>query len=261
MKILRAAWLIPFMASIDASAAEGIAIEYVAHACFRIVSAASGRSVMIDPYESRWWLGYDFPGDPAPIDAVLVSHPHSDHDGGIAAGREPEWLVDATIIGVPGSFEVGDIRITGIRGKHADPYGKEFGQRNTIWLLEIAGLRIVHIGDNGPVTDAIVDAAGRVDILMLPIDSDYHILSHGEIEAYRERLSPSILIPMHYRHDDLEVDPGSPGDLGGIDGWLVREENVRHLGTHKFGIGRTALPEEQQIVVFEHAPELMAPDE
>jgi hypothetical protein len=35
----------------------------------------------------------------------------------------------------------------------------EFGQINTLWLIEAAGVRIGHWGDNGPVTDAI-DAVG-----------------------------------------------------------------------------------------------------
>jgi hypothetical protein len=40
----------------------------------------------------------------------------------------------------PGTCTVGDVHITGIRGKHADPWGKEFGQKNTIWGIEaVAG--------------------------------------------------------------------------------------------------------------------------
>ena len=55
------------------------------------------------------------------------------------------------------------LTITGIRGKHADPWGKEFGQTNTIWLLELDGLRIAHVGDNGPLTEANLQELGRVD--------------------------------------------------------------------------------------------------
>jgi L-ascorbate metabolism protein UlaG (beta-lactamase superfamily) len=58
---------------------------------------------------------------------------------------------------MPGVYRFGEISVSGIEGKHAEPYGKEFGQTNTIWLLEVAGLRIVHIGDNGPITEAIAD--------------------------------------------------------------------------------------------------------
>ena len=170
-----------------------VRIEYVAHACFRIV-APSGRSVAIDPWESRWWLGYDFPEGLPTSDAVLITHPHSDHDGGRAAGRPLPWAAETPVLTDPGVYDVGDdgdIHVLGIRGKHADPYGKEFGQVNTLWLLEVGGLRILHIGDNGPITDDIARQAGRVDILLLPIDDEYHILDHDAIEAYRSRLAPS----------------------------------------------------------------------
>jgi L-ascorbate metabolism protein UlaG (beta-lactamase superfamily) len=190
---------------------------------------------------------------------VLITHPHSDHDGGLAAGRKLPWDSGTPVVTDPGSYEFGEIKIRGIRGKHADPYGKEFGQTNTIWLLEIAGLRIVHIGDNGPVTDAIIEQAGRVDILMLPIDSDYHILAKKAVEEFRERLAPTVLIPMHYRHPDLETDPDSPDDLGEIDGWLKEQTDVRRLKTHTWQVGRDKLPDSPQVLVFQHSPRVTAP--
>lgn len=235
-----------------------VTLEYVAHACFRITSP-TGSTVMIDPYESRWWLGYDFPDGLDAVDAVLSSHPHSDHDGGVAAGHDLPWSSDTPVVKDPGSYTYGDIEITGIRGKHAEPYGKEFGQTNTIWLLEIAGLRIVHIGDNGPITDTIVKGLGRVDVLMLPIDSLYHILKRDEVEAYRERLQPRTLIPMHYRHPDLETESDSPDDLGEIDGWLKEQDNVRRLETHVWRVGPSDLSEPTEIVVFDHSPRVKPP--
>ena len=235
-----------------------VTLEYVAHACFRITSP-SGSTIMIDPYESRWWLGYDFPAGLDPTDAVLSSHPHSDHDGGVAANRALPWSSDTLVIKDPASYKYGDIEITGIRGKHAEPYGKEFGQTNTIWLLAVAGLRIVHVGDNGPITDAMLKEIGRVDLLMLPIDSQYHILKHDEIEAYRARLTPQVLIPMHYRHPDLEPEPDSPDDLGQIDGWLKGQDNVRRLESHVWRVARSDLPDRPEIVVFEHSPRVKPP--
>ncbi len=237
---------------------ETVTLEYVAHACFRIHSP-SGRSVMIDPYESRWWLGYDFPDDLDVTDAVLITHPHSDHDGGQAAGRKLPWAPGTAVINDPGSYEYGDIKVVGIRGKHADPYGKEFGQINTIWLLEIAGLRIVHVGDNGPIADAVVEQVGRVDILMLPIDSEYHILKKDEIESFREELAPAILIPMHYRHPDLEPGTGRPDGLGDVDGWLEEQDNVRRLETHTRQVSRKELPSSPQVLVFKHSPRVTPP--
>ena len=237
-----------------------VTLEYVAHACFQIRSS-SGSSIMIDPYESRWWLGYDFPEGLEATDGVLLSHPHSDHDGGQAAGSELPWAPETKVLTDPGAYEIGDIQVVGIRSKHADPYGKEFGQINTIWRVEIAGVTLVHVGDNRAITDAIVEQLGRVDILMLPIDSDYHILKRDEIEEYRARLAPTILIPMHYRHPDLETEADSPGGLGELDGWLAEQQNVRRLQTHTWRINRHDLPGTPQVLVFEHSPKVTSASE
>ena len=107
--------------------------------------------------------------------------------------------------------------------------------------------------------NSIVEQAGRVDILLLPVDSEYHLLAHDEIEAYRSRLAPSVLIPMHYRHSDLESDPDSPDDLGGIDGWLKGRQNVLRLDSHIRQIDRGALPDVPLILVFEHSPAVRPP--
>jgi len=55
-------------------------IEYIAHACFRIHSP-DGMQLLVDPYASREWLGYDFPPN-VEADAILITHPHYDHDAG-----------------------------------------------------------------------------------------------------------------------------------------------------------------------------------
>ena len=234
-----------------------VAIEYIAHACFLIHSSA-GTRVLIDPYASRVWLGYDFPKDLA-ADAVLITHPHFDHDAGAFMGRDVSWLTGRPVRRDPGTYTVAGMRVRGVRGKHADPYGKEFGQKNTIWLLEVGGLRIVHLGDNGPLTEAIVSALGRVDVLMIPIDSQYHILSRAEITEIRRALQPRVLIPMHYRHPELERSKDSPGGLGPIDPWLAREKNVRRLRTNTVVFSAATLPADERIVVLDHSPRVRAP--
>ena len=97
-------------------------------------------------------------------------------------------------------FEGPTLKNTGLgyAGKHADPWGQEFGQSNTVWLLQVADLRIVHLGDNGPLRDETIRELGHVDVLMMPIDSQFHILKAEQIAAIRSKLSPRILIPMHY---------------------------------------------------------------
>jgi L-ascorbate metabolism protein UlaG (beta-lactamase superfamily) len=234
-----------------------VTIEYIAHACFRVTSP-SGKQVLIDPYASRVWLGYDFPPS-VHADAILISHPHYDHDGGEAMGRPVPWAANTLVLRQPGTNQVADIEVVGYAGKHADPWGKEFGQSNTIWLVKVAGLRIVHLGDNGPLREDTIQEVGRVDVLMMPIDSQFHILKADQIAAIRSRLLPPILIPMHYRHEDLETNPNRPEQLGGIDDWANGEANVRFLTANKQDFSFASLPKEPEVLIFKHSPLVKPP--
>jgi L-ascorbate metabolism protein UlaG (beta-lactamase superfamily) len=233
-----------------------VAIESIAHACFRIHSAGGSR-ILIDPYASRVWLGYDFPDELA-TDAILITHPHFDHDGGEFIGRKVPWTPEVPVLRDPGNYTVGDFHITGIRGKHADPWGKEFGQKNTIWRLQVNGLRIAHLGDNGPLTESNVRNLGRVDILMMPIDAREHILKHREVQAIRRAARPRVLIPMHYRHPDLERSEDSPQGLGLIDPWLSGQRGVNRLKNNHALFTTRSLRSGERIVVFEHSPKVCA---
>lgn len=229
-----------------------VAIEYIAHSCFRI-HTAKGTRLLIDPYASRMWLGYDFPA-PLAADAILITHPHYDHDADVLLGQKPPpWAPGVRAVRDPGGYKIADVAITGIRGKHADPWGKEFGQTNTIWLLEVDGLRIVHLGDNGPLTEENLRELGRVDVLMLPIDAKHHILKDAEIDAIRKALHPRVLIPMHYRLADLESSPDGPEDLGEINPWLASQSNVVQLENNRATFHAESLLPAQMIVVFPHS--------
>jgi L-ascorbate metabolism protein UlaG (beta-lactamase superfamily) len=237
--------------------ADTVRIEFIAHACFRITSPA-GKQVLIDPYASRVWLGYDFPTNVA-ADTVLISHPHYDHDFGERGGRKLPWQAPIVVLRSPGTNQIGDVTVVGLKGKHAEPYGHEFGQSNTVWQLTIAGLNIVHLGDNGPLTEELVKQLGRVDVLMIPIDDQSHLLKPEQIEHIRNQLSPNILIPMHYRHSDLEADPKKPELLGGIDEWTKKQTGVRFAASNQLVLSQGELPRTPEAVILKHSPLVRPP--
>jgi len=218
--------------------AEEVALEYIAHASFRI-HTGDGCRLLLDPYASRVWLGYDFPPGIG-ADAVVITHPHYDHD----AGRFRELPEADSILGVegrrvfdePDTVRLGDARLVGVAGKHADPYGEEFGQRNTIWVVEVGGIRFAHLGDNGPLDEELARRLGRVDVLLVPVDGVEHILTWEEVERIRALLRP--------------VDP-----------WLEGRERVRRLGTHRIVLSAGDLPEAPEVWVFSHAPAVVSPGE
>ncbi|MFQ5790811.1 MAG: MBL fold metallo-hydrolase [Acidobacteriota bacterium] len=235
-----AAWL---HIGISPAAVAEVGVEYIGHACF-VVASPSGLRVIIDPFNSKRWLGYQFP-ESVKADAVLVTHPHYDHDASYY------WGDSVPVFREPGTYRVGDVRLLGVKGRHADPYGKDFGQANTIWLVETGGARIAHLGDNGPLTEENMRELGRVDVLMIPVDGQEHILKTEEIMALRQGLRPAVTVPMHYR---LEGFLGLPRTLGPLGPWLEKQTGVIRLEENKTRFDGFA--GEEQVVVFPPSPEL-----
>jgi L-ascorbate metabolism protein UlaG (beta-lactamase superfamily) len=237
-----AASLVAAAATVAASpAAAQVRVEYVAHACF-VVESPSGVRALVDPYNGTRWLGYSFP-EGIRADVVLVSHPHYDHDASYYAPAS------APVLRTPGVRSFADLRVTGIEGRHAEPYGEEFGRINTLWLIETGGLRIAHLGDTGPLSEASRKALGRIDVLLLPVDDQDHILDRAEIAAIRSELQAAVTVPMHYRLAQLTQLPDS---LGPIDAWLGEQRNVVRLGSHATVLSER--PRSPQVLVFAPSP-------
>ena len=236
----------------DAARAEepAITIAYIAHASFLLSSGED--TLLLDPYADTTWISYFFPRAIS-ADAIVSTHPHYDHDGGIFRDLKPYWEGSMPFYQDPGEYTFGEFRVTGIKGRHCDPYGKEFGQKNTIFLFDVAGIRFCHWGDNGTINDTIAPYLTDIDVLFLPIDDTYHILKAEEIAETIEALNPKIIVPMHYRITELEPTPGKPKNLGPIDAYIAARDNVTQLDTNVFTLTREDLPDEQMYLVFRHS--------
>ena len=228
-------------------------IEYIGHASFKLSMA--DQSILLDPFADHVWIGYDFPKD-ITANAIFSTHPHYDHDGGIFRGLHPYWEGQMPIHQDPGNYQIGEFKIKGIKGKHCDPYGKEFGQKNTIWIMEVAGLRLAHWGDNGPITDSLANLLKDIDILMIPIDDEEHILKNEELAEVLEKVNPTVIIPMHYKLAELEREEGKPQFLGTLDDFLKDKTNIKHLEANSFAFSKDNLPESPQFWIFQHSPAL-----
>lgn len=217
-------------------------LEYIAHASF-VVQSASGTRVVVDPFNSERWLGYTFPPG-LQADAVLVSHPHYDHDASYY------FPAGTPVFRRPGRYAIGDIVIEGYEGRHADPYGRDFGQLNTVWVIDTGGVRVAHLGDNGPLTAQVLAALGRIDVLLIPADAQKHILGDEAIDAIRRALTPKITIPMHYRLGGFRDLPASlgPAGLAGAEQW----------STPRLVLDRAALSAAGRTIVLRPSPEVRA---
>ena len=192
--------------------ARAVEIEYHGHSCF-VLTSAEGKRLLIDPFATNEWPGLSFPVVHA--DYVLVTHPHWDHDAwrsvrGKAKLEERE------------RFKEGGFVARALPGRHAKIGGESIGWRNTVYAIEVDGLRICHLGDNGPPSASpdLAAAIGPVDILMLPVDSEQRVLTYDEARQWIEALAPRVVIPMHYRIPGLALE--NVEGIGTIDEWLSR---------------------------------------
>ena len=199
-----------------------IELAYFGGSAFRMTSP-SGLTIMIDPWRNPPWgtsdcYLYDFPR--VEVDIGLSTHAHFDHDG--LHTLSAHTLIDRLI----GTYEFADVRITGIADKHVSdsthnvydwaaltrrltnmetrPPHNWRSFDNCLLLVETAGMRILHWGDNRPdPPESVWARIGHIDVALLPIDGSFHILSPMQIEAVIARLDAKLVVPHHYYISDV----------------------------------------------------------
>lgn len=194
-----------------------VELAYFGSSAFRITSPA-GLSIMIDPWRNppwgNWdWYLYDFPA--CIVDVGVSTHAHFDHDALHALSAHT--LLDRLV----GTYAFADVRITGVADKHVSdsshnvydwadktrrlttmetrPPDNWRSFDNCLMLVEVAGLRILHWGDNRPdPPQQVWDRIGDIDVALLPIDGSQHVMSYEQAEAVAKRLAAKLIVPHHY---------------------------------------------------------------
>ena len=172
--------------------------RWFGHNCFRI--RAREATVLTDPVDRT--TGYNLPKQTA--DVVTVSHDHPGH-ANLAAVKP-----DFTTVGGPGEYEVHDVFITGIRTYHDDAKGAERGY-NTVYLIELEGMVVCHLGDLGhALTEEQAEAMANVDVLLVPAGGGT-VLAPAKAAEVVSQLEPKLVIPMQY------ATPQGDKGLGGLE--------------------------------------------
>lgn len=167
-------------------------ISYIGHSSFKIRTKSA--TVITDPFDPAV-AGIKFP--PQEADIVTISHDHADHNylEKISGYKK--------VVAGPGEYEIMGISIIGISTFHDDKEGGERG-KNTIYVYEAEGLRIVHLGDLGhALSESQIEALGEVDILMIPVGGVYTI-GPKEASDLVSAVEPYFVIPMHFGGDKLQ---------------------------------------------------------
>lgn len=164
--------------------------RWYGHNCFRI--RAKEGTVITDPLNRD--TGYNFGAKPT-ADIVTVSHDHPGHSN-IRAIKDDYVLVNG-----PGEYEIHDVFIYGVRSYHDTAHGAEHGY-NTIFVIEVEGMRIAHLGDLGhDLTPEITQALENIDVLLIPAGGGDGLISPEMGSRIIGHIEPHVVIPMQFATD------------------------------------------------------------
>lgn len=216
-------------------------VKWYGHAAF-LITSDQGVRIITDPYESGAYDGriaYGPISDEA--DVVTVSHDHGDHNHAAGVRGSPQ------VLKVPGSWVIQGVPLRGMGTFHDAVRGAERGP-NTIFCLEVDGIRVCHLGDLGhPLGSEELTAIGQVDLLLPPVGGRPATLEPQEITELIEAMRPRLVIPMHFKTPKIGF-PFRP-----LDDFLQGKEGVRRLNATEVTLKREGLPARMETWVLNHA--------
>jgi L-ascorbate metabolism protein UlaG (beta-lactamase superfamily) len=220
-------------------------VEWYGQSAFALSTPEA--TVFIDPFGEMPGLAqrgliFDYP----PIagvtaDLLLVTHEHRDHNATGAIGGDPPILRSTA-----GRLQSPVGEVLAVASEHDRQAGTERGP-NTIFVLQLGGLRVAHFGDFGQAVlrDEQAAAIGAVDLAFLPVGGGPTI--GAELAAaIAATIGARWVVPMHYRTPRVNF-------LEPVEGFLERMHAVHRVGATRFGTD--ALPVgSTPVVVLPDAP-------
>jgi L-ascorbate metabolism protein UlaG (beta-lactamase superfamily) len=212
---------------------------------FFVLESTKGTLVAFDPHAIEAFGRHEVNAD-----LVLMSHLHDDHTqiGVIGNGAKAKAVQGLRVKGkttewVPADFTFKDVHVRSVGTYHDTVEGMQRG-KNTVFIVEVDGLRIVHLGDLGHVLSAKdVQKIGPVDVLLIPIGGVYTI-NGSEAKKVVEQLKPKqFIVPMHYGVKGYD-------DLLPADEFLEDQTQVRKVEDNKLVIDPAAKPKAPTVVIL-----------
>jgi len=210
-------------------------IKWLGHASF-LITSENGTRIITDPYKTSDNLNYGKIEETA--DIVTISHEHGDHNNAAAVRGNPKVVRQTTT--------ANSIEIKAIPTSHDEADGSKRG-KNTVFCMDIDGIRVCHAGDLGHgLDDKQIAEIGKVDVLLIPIGG-FFTIDADTAGRVCDRLKPGIVIPMHYKTDKIDYP------ITRVDEFLRGKENVTKLETSEIEINRGKITASTQIMVPEPA--------
>ena len=204
-------------------------ISWYGEACFLLES--SGVRVLIEPPQKESGIN-----SPRLKSDILIYSKSRNSEGLPLNGSETGTFV----IDGPGEYEIKGISVLGI----ADP-STSSGQENTLYNIEIDGIKIAHLGflgkdlDNGKM--ALINDS---DIVLVPVGNNA-VLDAEKAMKLINKIEPSVAIPMLYDIKGLKIKR-APLSV------FLKESEAKESSQPKLTIKKKDLIEEEtKIVILE----------
>jgi L-ascorbate metabolism protein UlaG (beta-lactamase superfamily) len=205
-------------------------ITWLGHSCFRI--RGNQAIIITDPFPPN--IGYTLGKQTA--DIVTVSHADPSHS-------YAQGVTGAHTIKGPGEYEISGVLVLGITTYHDAIKGQSKG-KNTVYLMEVDGVNICHLGDIGHLLgDDQVEEIGKVDILMVPVGGVSTINANMAAQLIR-KMEPKVVLPMHYK------TPKTKRDLEPVDNFLKEMGVTLAEPKPKLAVTKNNLPLTLQVVIL-----------
>lgn len=222
----------------DALTSDTVRLSYVDHSTF-VLETAGG---LVAATDFTGFLG----NVQVTPDVVTMNNAHDTHWTAFPDPAIPHVLEGWAKDGLPADHYL-DLGEMLVRNVPTDTRGRTGTVRvggNSIFVFEVAGLCIGHLGHLHHEPDALQYAAlGRMDVVMAPVDGG-RTLDLPTMIRVMERLRASVVIPMHwfgyYTLDQF---------LAGMD----EKFRVVRDGTNSVELSLQTLPSEPTVVVLEPA--------
>ena len=189
-------------------------LTWFGQSCF-LLETAAGTRVLMDPFGKG--TGYPLPAG-LRADVVTISHEHPDHNNWRMSPASPTSSTGSppTRRAGPGSTS-GSATSRSVRSASTTTTsaGRARGL-DTVFIFEVGGLRIAHLGDLGhTLDDDQLEAIGSVDVLLVPVGGA------TTLDAYQ---ATRVIDQLHPR---LMVVPDALQDRTALEIFLERKANVR----------------------------------
>ena len=214
--------------------ADQISITFLGHSTF-VIESPKGVRIATD------YNDY-YRATPAP-DIATMNRAHDTH-----YSNHPEASIRHVLRGwnPDGGAAIHDITLDDVRVRNIptnirDWQGGTSFYGNSVFVFEVAGLCVAHLGHlHHTLTAQQLAQLGQMDVVLVPVDGSYTMNLDGMIEVLKDIKAP-LMVPMHYFSSYT------------LERFLTRVRNefeVEQSTTASVVISRTSLPQRQKILVL-----------